>query len=261
MYDRTYGGRDDAIAQTRRETFERDVGQNSWVDVDDLDSYAGRLALTADSHLLEVATGSGGPTLYLAGLAGCRITGVEVNPLGVETAREAARERGLADRVAFVAADATGPLPFAEESFDGVLCIDAANHLPDRPAVLSEWRRLLRAGGRLLWTDPVVVAGPVTNAELAARSSIGTFLFVPPGTNERMIEAAGLRLLQADDETARVAGVAGKWHDARARHREALLEHESPEQWTGLQEFFAAVRDLSRERRLLRIAYLCERLD
>jgi hypothetical protein len=104
-----------------------------------------------------------------------------------------------------------------------------------------------------------VVAGPVTNTELAARSSIGLFLFVPAGTNERLIEAAGLRLLQADDETAQIAGVAARWHDARARHREALLAHESPEQHAGLQEFFAAVRDLSRERRLLRVAYLCER--
>ena len=36
LYDRSYGRRDDAIAQTRRETFEQDVGQNTWVDVDDL---------------------------------------------------------------------------------------------------------------------------------------------------------------------------------------------------------------------------------
>jgi SAM-dependent methyltransferase len=187
------------------------------------------------------------------------VTGVDVNGLGVEAATASAAERGLADRVRFVEVDASGPLPFADASFDAVLCIDSANHLPDRPAVLSEWRRVLRPGGRLLWTDPVVIAGPVTNEELAVRSSIGLFVFVPPGVNEQWIEGAGLALLRADDETEQIAGVAARWHDSRGRHREALLEIETEEQYNGLQAFFCAVRDLTSERRLLRIAYLCER--
>ena len=259
LYDRTYGQRDDVLAQTRRETFVEDVGQNSWIDTADLRAYAERLRLDPSCHVLEIATGAGGPTLYLAEHTGCRITGIDVNPLGVEAANEAAAERGLADRVSFAAADATQPLPFSDESFDAVLCIDSANHLPDRSATLSEWKRLLRPSGRLLWTDPVVIAGPVTNAELLARSSIGLFLFVPPGENEKFIAAAGLDLLQADDETAEIAGVAGRWYDSRARHRQALLEFETQENYDGLQAFFAAVRDLTSQRRLLRIAYLCER--
>jgi hypothetical protein len=32
---------------------------------------------------------------------------------------------------------------------------------------------ILKPGGRAIFTDPVVVTGPVTNEELAARSSIG----------------------------------------------------------------------------------------
>lgn len=259
LYDRTYRERDDVLALTRRETFERDVGQNSWIDADDLDVYAERLGLTASSHLLEVATGSGGPTLHTAQTTGSRVTGVDVNGLGVAAATAEAAERGLADRVRFVEADANEPLPFADASFDAVLCIDSANHLPDRPAVLAQWRRVLRPGGRVLWTDPVVIAGPVTNEEFAIRSSIGLFVFVPPGVNEQWIAGAGLSLLRADDETAQIAGVASRWHDSRERHREALLEIETEDQYRGLQAFFAAVRDLTAERRLLRIAYLCER--
>ena len=59
----------------------------------------------------------------------------------------------------FLVADANAALPFADGSFDGVVCVDAVNHLRDRAAVLREWRRVLRPGGRAVFTDPVVVTG------------------------------------------------------------------------------------------------------
>ena len=82
------------------------------------------------------------------------------------------------------------------------------NHFPDPLAVLREWHRVLRVGHRALFTDPVVITGPVTNDELALRSSIGL---------------------------------------------------EGEERFAGLQRFFEAVRRLTSERRLSRIAYLAEK--
>ena len=38
-------------------------------------------------------------------------------------------------------------------------------------------------GGHAIFTDPVVITGPVTNEELAALRSIGLFVFVPKGLN------------------------------------------------------------------------------
>ena len=107
------------------------------------------------------------------------------------------------------------PLPFGDGSFDGLVCIDSMNHFPDRAAVFREWCRVLRPGRRALFTDPVVITGPVTNDELALRSSIGLFLFVPPGVNERLIEQAGLRLVRQEDVSAGAAIVAGRWRDSR----------------------------------------------
>jgi len=150
-------------------------------------------------------------------------------------------------------------LPFDDNSFDGILCIDSMNHFPDRLQVFQEWRRVLRPGRRAVFTDPVVITGPVTNDELALRSSIGLFLFVPLGVNEQLIEASGFRLLKDEDVSANAALVSGRWHESRQRHKNALIKIEGEERFEGLQQFFATVHRLTSERRLSRIVYLVEK--
>src|SRR6266566_1748201 len=70
---------------------------------------------------------------------------------------------------------------------------------------------------------------------------------------------AGLRLVRQEDVTANSALVAGRWHKARQRHKDELLLVEGEERFEGLQRVFAAVHQLTSERRLSRIAYLAEK--
>ena len=247
------------LAQIRAETFGEDFGQNSWLTADELDRFAASLALGSGARVLEVACGSGGPALRLARTTGCRVVGIDADENAVSTASRAAAEHGLSERAAFRRADANARLPFDDGAFDGLVCIDALNHLADRLGVLREWRRMLRPGARAVFTDPVVLTGPVTHDELAQRSSIGFFLFVPPGVNERLIDEAGLRLVQRQDVTENAARVAGRWLRARAAREAALRELEGGERFAGLQRFLAAVERLAVERRLSRFAYLVER--
>jgi SAM-dependent methyltransferase len=260
LFDSTYRHFSErALDEIRKETFGLDIGQNSWLTADEYERFLPWLALGPGGHALEVASGSGGPALYLARTTGCRVTGIDLNESGVATALRLAAESGLAEQVRFQSADASARLPFDDDTFDALLCIDSMNHLPDRPAVLAEWRRVLRPGRRALFTDPVVITGPVTNDELAVRSSIGLFLFVPPGVNERLIAEAGLDLIRQEDVTANAALVSGRWHQARLAHRDELLPMEGEERFEGLQRFFAAVHALTSQGRLSRIAYLAEK--
>ena len=248
-----------ALDAVRKETFGVDIGQNSWLTVDEYERFLPWLNLAPESHLLEVASGSGGPALYVARTTGCRVAGIDASEAGVATASRMATLSECAERLRFRVADADARLPFDDDSFDAVICIDALNHFRRRLAVFGEWRRVLRPRGRALFTDPVVLTGPVTNDELALRSSIGVFLFVPPGVNERLIEQAGLRLLCAEDVTANAALVSGRWHAAREAHKDDLIRIEGSERFTGLQRFLQVVHDLTSERRLSRILYLVEK--
>ena len=260
LFDSTYGNFTDRVLDAiRKETFGIDIGQNSWLTVDEYGRLLPLLNLGANHHALEVASGSGGPALYLARTTGCRVTGIDANAAGVTTATQMAASAGEAERVRFSVADATAALPFDTNSFDALVCIDSMNHFPDRLAVFSEWHRVLRPGRRALFTDPVVITGPITNDELALRSSIGLFIFVPPGVNERFIEQAGFRLIRQEDVSDNAALVAGRWARARQAHRDDLLKIEGEERFDGLQRFFAAVHTLTSQKRLSRIAYLVEK--
>lgn len=260
LFDSTYSHFTQQVLEAiRKETFGQDIGQNSWLTVDEYDRFISWLHLGPDHHVLEVASGSGGPALYLAQHAGCQVTGIDANESGVATANDSAARSNQTDHASFRVADANVSLPFEANAFDALLCIDSMNHLPGRLRVFQEWHRVLRPGRRAVFTDPVVITGPVTNDEVALRSSIGLFLFVPPGVNERLIAEAGLELVRQEDVTANAALVSGRWRQAREQHREELLQIEGAERFAGLQQFFAAVHRLTSERRLSRIVYLVQK--
>lgn len=257
QYQQTYGAfAEDVYAAVRHATYGEDFGQYSWHTAKEQARFLAWLDLDPNARVLDVACGSGGPTLRLAQLAGCHVVGIDIQPEGVAAAQAARERAGLTERATFERHDASQPLPFPDASFDAVLCIDAINHLPDRLAALREWRRVLKPGGRLVFTDPIVVTGPLSNEEIATRSAISFFLFVPLEYDDRVLADAGFEVVSREDRTEDIALVAGRWHDARAQQEAVLREIEGDERYTGMQAFMATCARLARERRLSRLAYL-----
>jgi SAM-dependent methyltransferase len=262
FYSQQYGRfAENVYADVRREAGGEDIGQNSWHTAEEHDRFRSWLDLDSAARLLDVACGSGGPTLRMARLAGCHVVGTDIQAEGIAAATAAAEQAGLAERARFIQHDASQPLPFPDASFDALLCIDAINHLPDRPAGLREWWRVLKPGGRLVFTDPIIVTGPLSNEEVAIRAAIGFFLFVPLGYDERVLAEAGFDMETAEDRTTNTALVAGRWHDARAKREAILRKIERDEHFTKQQTFLAMCARLAREGRLSRFAYLARKPD
>ena len=259
-YDTTYSNfANNVMAAVRRETFGEDIGQNSWLTITELRTFVDWLGLKPGQHVLDVGSGSGGPSLYLAGLAACRLTGIDNSESAVATASQAAETRTPKVQAQFRTADATQTLPFAPDMFDAVICIDSMNHFVDRLAVLRELYRVLKPGGRILYTDPIVVTGPISSEEITVRSSAGFSLFVPPGENERLLQQSHFFLVRREDVSENEAVVSNRWHIAHDRRRNDLIKMEG-DSYDMQQRFFAVVHRLASQGRLSRFAYVGEKL-
>jgi SAM-dependent methyltransferase/L-amino acid N-acyltransferase YncA len=260
LYASTYGRFDTPLyREIRTEAFGEDLGANSWLTPRELSEIAGLVALDASSRLLDVGCGPGGPAIRLAQRSGCFLTGIDRDEHAIARARACAAAEGLEGRARFEIADAGAALPFPAQSFDAVICIDAVNHLPDRRAVLGQWCRVLRPGGRLLFTDPIVVSRAVSADELFQRGSIGFYLYLPPGENERLLAEAGLHLLQREDRTESVETIARRRREARARRAGELRFVEGAATFEGQQRFLEACETLAGRRQLSRFLFLAER--
>jgi hypothetical protein len=108
----------------------------------------------------------------------------------------------------------------------------------------------------MLFTDAMVITGLISDEEIATRSMIGNYFFLPVGENERLIRAAGFRLLKSDNLTSACSNTAARWHDARAKYAAELSRIEGAQNYRALQKFLWCVRTLTREGRLSRFAYL-----
>ena len=242
-------------AEIRSAAFGEDIGQNSWLTADEHDLFIRWLSLGPESRLLDIASGSGETTLRIARLTGCKVHGIDIHAQAVAAARAAAERANLQARATFDLGDASQRLPFPDGSFDGLICIDAVNHLPDRERVFAEWARILRAGGTVVFTDPIVVTGALTNEEIAIRSSIGFFLFVPVGLDQRLLEAAGFEVVDVVDRTENMARTAQGRRDARAERSQELRRIEGDATFEGQQRFLEVAARLAAERRLSRFAF------
>ena len=57
------------------------------------------------------------------------------------------------ERARFIAGDGMR-LPFHDESFDGIICMNALHHMPDYRLTLAEMCRVLKPGGRAVFAEP-----------------------------------------------------------------------------------------------------------
>lgn len=109
-------------------------------------------ALQPGERVLDVACGTGNVALGAAEAVGPggHVTGIDLTEAMLDRARDKARERSLSNVELHVGdAERTG---IGDASFDVVTCGLAMQYMPTPPSVAAEWHRMLRPGGRVVFS-------------------------------------------------------------------------------------------------------------
>jgi SAM-dependent methyltransferase len=112
-----------------------------------------QLGLGAESRVLDIASGRGGPALVLARTFGCNVEGIEIEPAFQEVAVARARELGLGEHVSFRVEDASA-VELPEETYDAALCLGASFVYDDLVETISRLAPAVRPGGHVVVGEP-----------------------------------------------------------------------------------------------------------
>ena len=100
-------------------------------------------------HILDAGCGIGGSARLLCETFSCRITGIDLAPSFIETARELTRLCDLGHCIEFEQGSVL-TMPFENNSFDAILCQHILMNIQDKETALKEFYRVLKPGGSLI---------------------------------------------------------------------------------------------------------------
>jgi ubiquinone/menaquinone biosynthesis C-methylase UbiE len=162
-----------------------------------------------------------------------RITGLNVTPLQVRTARERVRALGMADRIDLREGSATA-MQLPSTSCDVVTAVECAFHFNTRELFLAEAFRVLRPGGRLVLADVIRNSPEAQPLRRVAQDLVWrTFAkkFAVPAENADRRDAYAKKLEAAGFAEVRVESIRNHvfpgWHRSLSQDR-ALLRRLHP---------------------------------
>ena len=158
------------------------------------------LGVTADSHVLDLGSGLGGPARTLAELTGCTITGVDLTPEFCEVATALSEWTGLSERTRFQVGDATAT-GVPEGTMDAALTVHVAMNIEDKPALYAEAFRVLRPGGRFVVYDVLQGEGGEVRYPVPWANDASTSFLATPEHMRELLPAAGFEVLSEIDSS------------------------------------------------------------
>jgi cyclopropane fatty-acyl-phospholipid synthase-like methyltransferase len=116
------------------------------------------LKIDANSKILDIGSGLGGPARYFANKFGCSVQGIDLTQSFVDTAKYLTERTGFSDQVSFDCGSALA-LPYRDNQFDAAVTQHVAMNIENRELFYSEAFRVLKAGGQLGLYDVIASDG------------------------------------------------------------------------------------------------------
>lgn len=110
--------------------------------------------LTPKTRVLDIGAGYGGAARHLARQVGCPVICFNLSKVENMRNREKNETQGLAHLIEVVEGNFEN-LPFSKNAFDLIWSEDAILHSGNKERVFEEAYRVLRPGGKMVFTDPM----------------------------------------------------------------------------------------------------------
>ena len=151
-------------------------------------------------RVLDVGSGLGGPSRYLAWKYECRVSGVDLTAEFVQVADMLTKLTGLVGKVDYQQGNALD-LPFEGETFDVVWSQNAAMNIADRNRLYREMRRVLKPGGKIALQEVAAGPGGPPHYPVQWARAPGISFLVSQAATRSTLEAAGFRVVTWQDTT------------------------------------------------------------
>jgi ubiquinone/menaquinone biosynthesis C-methylase UbiE len=140
--------------------------------------FLSQLNLAPEKHVLDVGCGLGGAARFVASRFGCQVTGIDLTPEFIETAKVICGWLGLNNRVSLHLGSALA-MPFADGVFDCAYMLHVGMNIADKAKLCAEVSRVLRPSSLfgiydLMRIGDGELAYPVHWAATAAASAVAT---------------------------------------------------------------------------------------
>jgi SAM-dependent methyltransferase len=163
------------------------------------------LGVTAETRVLDVGAGIGGPARLAAARTGCRVTGIDLSPDFVNVARSITARVGLTDQVTFDVGSAT-EMPYDDGAFDRAMLNHVGMNIAAKDRVFAEVRRVIEPDGLFAVYEQMRVGdGALTYPLPWAEDESSSFVETRQRYAE-LLDAAGFRVEVDEDRSAEAAG-------------------------------------------------------
>ena len=174
------------------------------------DELTQRLQVSEGARVLDAGCGVGDVARTVAARCGISVVGIDVLEYNLKEARKRSSSAGLDQVTSFQLGD-YHVLDFPDRTFDAVYTMETLVHAADPSKVLSEFRRVLKPGGRLVMFEyshaPAEAMTADARGALERVCDLGampTWLMLEYGRMEQLLGAEGFKDVCAEDVTDRM---------------------------------------------------------
>lgn len=153
--------------------------------------------INKDSYILDAGCGTGQTAAFLYQQYKAKITGLEINPIMLDKAKE--RFQTLQLPIQLIGGSVES-IPFADNTFDFILS-ESVLAFVHKPNALKEFNRVLKKGGRLIANEMTINTKLPSQDELEIKEFYGLDSLLVEEDWRRILEATGFRRIKIQKES------------------------------------------------------------